>query len=308
MQDFIKNLKYEYSEKISALLKKRVSFAISGITNCSKLIVLAQLLLKNNKKLVFVVETEQSALKFQNDLKNLFQKEAVIFPYQDGSIYDTNSKNLYKYAKQIEILNNQGNAEIIIIPQKALFEKFPDNDFFEQNNIKIKVDEDIDVEKLSLQLIKLGYKRKTLVADIGEFSVRGDIIDIYPLNDNPYRIELWGDTVTDIRIFDSSNQRSITKQKEAIIQPIYKFILNEKSYKKIEKLIDKQEENQLELLEQIKEENYFEGIEHYETIFNNDLTILPHLLSKDFVFVFDDYTKFKSRYEQTDDNLQKQYE
>ena len=308
MQEFIKNLKCEYSEKISALLQKRVSFAVSGITNCSKLIILSQLAIKNNKKLVFVVETEQSALKFQNDLKNLFQKEAVIFPYQDGSIYDTNSKNLYKYAKQIEILQNQENAEIVIIPQKALFEKFPDNEFFKKNNIKIKVDEDIDIEKLSLNLVKLGYKRKTLVADVGEFSVRGDIIDIYPLSDNPYRIELWGDTVTDIRIFDSSNQRSITKQKEAIIQPIYKFILNEKSYKKIEKLIDKEEENQLELLEQIKNENYFEGIEYYESYFNNDLTILPNLLSKDFVFVFDDYTQFKSRYEQADDNLEKQYE
>ena len=308
MQDLIKNLNCEYLEKISALLKKRVSFVISGITNCAKLILLAQLVISNKKKLIFVVETEQSALKFQNDLKNLFQKESVIFPYQDGSIYDTNSKNLYKYAKQIGILQNQENAEIIIVPQKALFEKFPDNDFFKQNNITIKVDEDIDVENLSLQLIKLGYKRKTLVADVGEFSVRGDIIDIYPLTDNPYRIELWGDTVTDIRLFDSSNQRSITKQKEAIIQPIYKFILNDKSYKKIEKLIDKEEETQLELLEQVKNGNYFEGIEYYECFFNNDLTILPNLLSKDFIFVFDDYTQFKSRYEQTDENLLKQYD
>lgn len=308
MQDFIKNLKCEYSEKISALFKKRVSFAVSGITNCAKLIILAQTLIKDKKKLVFIVETEQTALKYQNDLKKLFDKEAVIFPYQDGSIYDTNSKNLYKYAKQIEILLNQEKGQIIIIPQKALFEKFPDSEFFKENNIKIKVDDDIDVEKLAFQLIKLGYKRKTLVADIGEFSIRGDIIDIFPLSETPYRIELWGDTVTDIRTFDASNQRSITKQKEVTIQPIYKFILNENSYKKIEKLVDKEEENHLELLEQIKNENYIEGIEYYEPFFNGDLTVLPNLLSKDFVLVFDDYTQFKSRYEQTDENLEKQYE
>lgn len=308
MQNFIKNLKCEYSEKISALLKQHTSFAVSGITNCAKLIVLAQILIKNNQKIVFVVETEQTALKFQNDLKKLFDKESVIFPYQDGSIYDTNSKNLYKYAKQINILSNQKNAQIIIIPQKALFEKFPDIDFFEKNNIKIKVDEDINVENLAFQLVKMGYKRKTLVADIGEFSVRGDIIDIYPLSETPYRIELWGDTVTDIRTFDSANQRSITKQKEATIQPIYKFLLDKNSYKKLEKVIDKEEENQLELLEQIKNENYVEGVEYYETYFNSDLTVLPHLLSKDFIFVFDDYTQFKSRYEQIDENLEKQYE
>ncbi len=308
MQNFIKNLKCEYSEKLSALLKQHTSFAVSGITNCAKLVILAQILIKNNKKIIFVVETEQTALKFQNDLKKLFDKEAVIFPYQDGSIYDTNSKNLYKYAKQINILQNQQNAQIIIIPQKALFEKFPDSDFFKINNIQIKIDEDINVETLALQLVKMGYKRKTLVADIGEFSIRGDIIDIYPLTETPYRIELWGDTVTDIRTFDSANQRSITKQKDVTILPIYKFLLDKNSYKKLEKTIDKEEENQLELLEQIKNKNYIEGIEYYETYFNNDLTVLPHLLSKDFIFVFDDYTQFKSRYEQTDENLEKQYE
>lgn len=308
MQNFIKNLKCEYSEKLSALINQHTSFAVSGITNCAKLVILAQILIKNNKKIIFVVETEQTALKFQNDLKKLFDKEAVIFPYQDGSIYDTNSKNLYKYAKQINILQNQQNAQIIIIPQKALFEKFPDSNFFKINNIQIKIDEDINVETLALQLVKMGYKRKTLVADIGEFSIRGDIIDIYPLTETPYRIELWGDTVTDIRTFDSANQRSITKQKDVTILPIYKFLLDKNSYKKLEKTIDKEEENQLELLEQIKNKNYIEGIEYYETYFNNDLTVLPHLLSKDFIFVFDDYTQSKSRYEQTDENLEKQYE
>ncbi len=308
MQEFVKNLKCEYSEKITALLQKHVSFAVSGITNCAKIIILAQMLIKNGKKLVFVVDSEQSALKFQNDLKNLFLKDAVIFPFQDGSIYDTNSKNLYKYARQIRILQSENKNDIIIIPQKALFEKFPDGSFFKENNINIKLDEEINVDELARKLVKLGYRRKTLVADIGEFSIRGDIIDIFPLTEKPYRLELWGDTVTDIRIFDTSNQRSISKVKEAVIQPVYKFILNENSYKKIEKLVDKDDENQLELLEQIRNENYFEGIEYYEPYFNCDLAVITQLLSKDFVLVFDDYTQFKSRYEQYDENLQKQYE
>ena len=281
MRDFVKNLKCEYSEKITALLQKRVSFALSGITNCAKLLLLSQLRLKNKKKIIFVAETEQSALKFQNDLKNLFEEEAEIFPYQDGSIYDTNSKNLYKYARQIQILQNPN--DIVIVPQKALFEKFPDEVFFKEHSIKLKIDEDIDVQELARKLVMLGYKRKTLVADVGEFSIRGDVIDVFPLTEHPYRIELWGDTVTDIRIFDNTNQRSIIKAKEAIIQPVYKFVLPENG-------------------------DYFEGIEYYEQNYNADLAILPRLISKDFIFVFDDYTQFKSRYEQMDENLEKQYE
>ena len=254
------------------------------------------------------MDTEQNALKFQNDLKNLFEIEALIFPYQDGSIYDTNSKNLYKYAKQIQILKNIQKEKIVIVPQKALFEKFTDFSFFKEKDILIKKDEDIDVKKLSETLVKYGYKRKTLVADVGEFSIRGDIIDIFSLNENPYRIELWGDTVVDIRTFDNSTQRSISKLNEITISPIYKFVLNEKSYKKIENFIDFDEEKQAELFEELKNKNYFEGIEYYENLFNEDLTVLPNLIDKDFIFVFDDYTQFKNKYEQICENLEKQYE
>lgn len=308
MQKFIKNLNCDYEEKISALLNKGFSFALSGITNCTKLIILAQLLIKNNKKLVFVTETEQNALKFQNDLKKMFEIESVIFPYQDGSIYDTNSKNLYKYARQLQIIDNQNSEKIIIIPQKALFEKFAVKDFFVKNDISISVDDDINVSEIASSLVKLGYKKKTLVADVGEFSVRGDIIDVYPLNEHPFRIELWGDTVTDIRTFDNSTQRSIEKVKNVKIQPIYKFLLDKNSYKKIEKAIDKENENQVEMLEDVKSENYFEGIEYYENIFNPNLKPVTELLNSDFIFIFDDYTQFKSRYEQTVDNLEKQYD
>ena len=276
MLNYIKSNKCKNFEKINALLKKKVSFAISGITNCAKLITLAQL----NKKIIFVTETEQTALKYQNDLKTLFNINAEIFPYQDGSIYDTNSKNLYKYSKQIQILNNPN--DIVIVPQKALFEKFPDKFFFKEHSINIKINDDIDVQELAKKLVTLGYKRKTLVADVGEFSIRGDIIDIFSLSDFPFRIELWGDSVTDIRKFDNSNQRSISKVKEVSIQPIYKFVLPE-------------------------EEDYFEGIEYFEFEYNSNLITIPKLLSKEYLFVFDDYTQFKSRYEQMDENLQKQY-
>lgn len=308
MREFVKNLKCEYSEKITALLKKKVSFAISGITNCAKLVILAQMLFKNGEKLVFITETEQKALKFQNDLKKLFQEDAVIFPYQDGSVYDTNSKNLYKYARQIQILFGQKTGNILIVPQKALFEKFPDKNFMQKNSLVLKNNEDIDVEDFAKRLISLGYKRKTLVADVGEFSVRGDIIDVFPLSERPFRIELWGDTITDIRIFDNSNQRSIEKVQEVVIQPVYKFAAQKDSFKKLENLVDKEDENQLNFLEQLKNESYPEGIDYYTPYFNDNLKMLTEILSDDFVFVFDDYTQFKARFEQSDENLTKQYE
>ncbi len=307
MKNYIKKIKCDYSEKITALINKKTSFFAGGITNCAKLIILAQLIIKNSRKIVFITETEQTALKFKNDLKNLFGINAVIFPYQDGSVYDANSKNLYKYSRQIQIINGSLGNDIIIMPQKALFEKFPSKEFFDKNNISFKINDDIDAEKLSSGLIKLGYTRRTLVADTGEFSIRGNIIDIFPLSETPFRIELWGETITDIRKFDSSSQRSIEKAENITIQPVYKFILEENSYKELENLINKEDDFQQELFGQIKLKNYFEGIEYYAPYFNTGLKTVAELLDKNFIFVFDDYTRFKSKYEQDDENLTKQY-
>lgn len=307
MENFIKNLKCDYLEKVRALFKKNTSFAMSGLTNCSKLFLIYQFSIFQDKNIIFITDSEQSALKYQNDLKVLFDFEPVIFPYQDGSIYDANSKNLYKYARQISILSNAKDSKVIIVPIKALFEKMPDKNFFDENKISLKINDDINIEEFSYNLIRLGYKRKTLVADVGEFSVRGDIIDVFPLTEKPYRIELWGDTITDIRIFDNLNQRSIEKRESIEILPVYKFILNDDSYKKIEKVKD-DSENYQEIVESLRNKDYFEGIEYYESYFNNDLETITKLLqSRDFMVVFDDYTQLKNKYEQMSDNLEKQY-
>ncbi len=301
MQEFIKNLNDKTSEKIKSLLKKGTSFAVSGITNTAKLLVLSQILLQG-KKIIFIVDSEQTALKFQNDLNNFISEKSCILPYQDGVIYDTNSKNLYKYTAQVDIINNE--KEFIIIPVKSLFEKFPARSFFINNSIKIKKDCEINSAELSKKLVEMGYKRKTLVADIGEFSIRGDVIDIYSLGQNPVRIELWGDTVTDIRIFSASTQRSIEKINEFVIQPIYKFILNDDSHK----IIEGEDEKSLEVIEKLKNKDYFEGIEYFENELNFDLKIITELLPENYIIVFNDYTQFKTKYEQIFNNLIKQYE
>lgn len=296
----------KYTEKINSLLKKNSSFLMSGLTNCSKLFIINQLLVSQDKTVIFITESEQIALKYQNDFNVLFNINPAIFPYQDGTIYDSNSKNPYKYIKQFEIINNK--YKLVILPYKALFEKFPDKEFYEKNKIRININEEINIEEFSRKLIQYGYKRKTLVADAGEFSIRGDIADIYTLDEKPYRIELWGDTVTDIRIFDNTNQRSIKKVSSVEIFPFYKFILDDNSYKKVESL--KTQDNQLsyEVIESVKNQDYFEGIEYYESYFNSDMEILTKIYSqKDCLIVFDDYTQFKSKYELMSENLKKQY-
>ena len=266
-------------------IKKSRSFAVTGLTSILRILLLK--LVSDKKKILLITASEQNALKFQNDFKKVFDLDSSIIPFQNISMYENVSRNLYEYAQQIEVL--RGNSNIVICPVKSLLEKFPKPEFFEKNLLKIKVGDELDLKELSEKLTKLGYKRSTMVSDIGEYSIRGDIADIYSLSSKPVRIELWGDEVVDIRYFDNETQKSISKAKETEILPMYKFILNES----VTAFSD--------------EEGYFEGIEVYQNYFNDDLVgVLDYL--RDYVLVFDETSEIYSKYEYVDGNLDKQLE
>ena len=176
-------------------------------------------------------------------------------------------------------------------------EKFPSEKFFDENSFSLKIGDSISQTDLLNRLIKLGYKRSTMVSDIGEFSIRGDIADIYSLEENPIRLEFWGDEIVDIRFFNNETQKSIKKITEPVsIRPLYKFVLPDNPPNEFPK----------ELKEQFENEGYFEGINVYQSYFNDDLVnILDYF--KDYVIVFDEYAEVSAKYQQIDDNFINSY-
>ncbi len=269
-------------------VKKSWSFAVTGLTSLLRLLLVKNARDYSKKKILLVTSTEQNALKFQNDFKRGFDIDAVLIPFQNISMYEGVSPNLYEYFEQIKILRQK--PDLVICPVKTLLEKFPDEEFFEKNSLKIKVGDEVNLKELSQKLVNLGYKRATMVSDIAEFSIRGDIADIFSLDDNPVRIELWGDEVVDIRYFNNETQKSVEKAKEIEILPVYKFVLDENSPKLNE-----------------EDEGYFEGIEVYQNYFNDNLVgVLDYL--KDYIIVFDETSEIYSKYEFVAQNLEKQLE
>lgn len=312
---------FEFLGKIKALTTSGKSFTLSCVSQIGKLFFVNTI--SKFKKIFLVVDTEQTALRYKNDLDLLFGQKAVVFPYQESGLYYANIPNIYKYAEQISVLQHFSDEKIIILPLRAGFEKFPTNEFFSENSINLNVDEEINVEELSEKLISFGYKKVVTVTDAGEFSVRGDTTDIYSLSKNPLRIELWGDTITDLRYFDPETQRSIEKTDNATITPVCKFLRNKetskifekyyaKTLKKFLKSTDSEEkeffENKYnELFELLKENLDFDGINYYENVLNPHLKTVFELLPKDFTIIFDEYNEIKSKYRQIDENLKKRY-
>lgn len=283
-----------FFDKFVRNIKKGKSFTLTGLTIFSRLLLLKYIFKLSGKKVLFITSTEQSALKYSSDLERLFELNSETLPYQNTSPYEVVTGNLYDYARQVNTLLNL--PDIVIAPAKVLLEKFPSNAFFENNSFKLKVGESIDQKNLLSRLIKLGYKRSTMVSDIGEFSIRGDIADIYSLEENPVRVEFWGDEIIDIRFFNNETQKSIEKIKEITIEPLYKFILPDSTPKDFPK----------ELQEQLDNEGYFEGVNVYQSYFNNDLvSVLDYF--KDYIIVFDEYAEVSAKYQQIDDNFVNNY-
>ena len=275
-------------------IKKQKSFTITGLTTFSRLLLLDYIYKLSGKKVLFVTSSEQSALKYSADLERIFNLEASTIPYQNISPYETVAGSLYDYEKQINVLLQEPG--IVIAPVKVLLEKFPRKKFFKENSFTLKIGDEISQKNLLEKLIKLGYKRSTMVSDIGEFSIRGDIADIFSLDENPARIEFWGDEIVDIRFFNNETQKSVEKIKEVNIKPLYKFVLEDKLP------VDLPEE----LKEQIGNEGYFEGANVYGSYFNQDLAnILDYF--NEYILVIDEFAEVSAKFSQIDENYINSY-
>ena len=200
-----------FEENIKKKLQtgKRITF--TGLTAFSRLLLVKYIKEHTGKKIIFITSTEQAGLKYCADLEKMFGMSPELFPYMSISPYETLPQNFYDYCKQIKLLLQK--PDFIVMPIKAVVEKFPSEEFFEKSCFSLKIGDSISQKDLLNKLIALGYTRSTMVSDMGEFSIRGDISDIYTLYNLPVRIEFWGDEIVDIRVFDNETQKSVEKVK-----------------------------------------------------------------------------------------------
>ena len=275
-------------------LAKSFSFAATGLTTILRLLLITKIRKITDKKVLFVTSTEQNALRYQNDLLKAFGEKSDLLPFQNISMYEMVSPNRYDYAEQYRILNEK--PDIVIAPVKTILEKFPDENFYKNNSTILKVGDEIDTKILAQKFVDFGYKYSTMVSDIGEFSIRGDIVDFYSLDKHPVRIELWGDEIVDIRYFNNETQKSIEKLKSTEILPMYKFTLSDVSDDLWQKLAPKDDG---------EEKGYFEGIEIYQNYFNDKLvTVLDYF--KDYILVLDETSELYAKYEFLDKGYEEQ--
>ncbi len=199
---------------------------LSGTTGSFKSLLVAQTYC-NNQHFIILNDKEEAAY-FYNDLTQLIGDENVYFlpsTYKRSPEYgNIDSSNIILRTEALNFLSSSTNEGIVVSYPTAIFEKVPSNQSLNDCTLNIKTGEKLDISFVTEVLNEYEFKREDFVYEPGQFSVRGSIVDIYSFaNEDPYRIDFFGDEVDSIRTFDLENQLSIEKlDKIAIIPNINK--------------------------------------------------------------------------------------
>jgi transcription-repair coupling factor (superfamily II helicase) len=173
---------------------------------------------------IVVVDSAEEAAYFQNTLENLTNAlDIYYFPasfkhYKNFRLL--NSSHVMLRTETLTRWSLPGNRRIIVTYPEALFEKVVLPKTLSQNIILIKTNDVIDTVALMDKFVSYGFERTDFVYEPGQFAMRGGILDIYSFgNDKPYRVELFGNDVDSIRIFDPETQLSERKLLQVTIIP-----------------------------------------------------------------------------------------
>lgn len=198
-------------------------YGVYGLGGSAKSAYAAHVLAKTDKNAVIVVPTTEQVNGWLTDLQYFSPHLRVYtYPLVQHTVFTTTTKSLELAAKQMEALTAlRGSRQAVVVAtaeEAAQFVTAPQK--IDDAVLSFKVGEDYERETILSGLVSGGYERSVLVDRRGLFSVRGDIIDLYPLNEKePIRLEFFGDTLENIRYFNEQTQKSSMKTDSVRILP-----------------------------------------------------------------------------------------
>ena len=184
-----------------------------------------------NHQFVVLPDKEEAAY-FLNDLEALVGERALFYPSSYRKAYETEKTDNANIQLRAEVLNKISAKEqqyFVVSYPEALSEYVITEKNLQKNTLEIHLNDSLGIDFLVETLNSYHFERVDFVGDPGQFSVRGGIVDIYSFaNENPYRIEFFGDEIDSIRVFDPATQLSIKKlTRIAILPNVQQKILEE---------------------------------------------------------------------------------
>jgi transcription-repair coupling factor (superfamily II helicase) len=301
VKEFIDNEKFK--DCLGNIDKKISPINLLGLTDVAKTLSLAATKESSKRTICLITYNEIQAKKLLDDLK-YFNSKTVYFPKKDIVTYDYIAESKDLPYERIEVLNRiyNGSVDIVVTTIEACMQKMISPKELYSNVIKFEFNKEYKFDEIKEKLVKLGYERTELIEGKGQFSVRGDIIDIAVTKNKGVRVEFWGDEIDSIRYFNISSQRSIEELNEITIYPAHEYIVTDSIENIVNNIKNKYEvagadtmpANQ-EDIEQIKEGNFISKIDKYLTCFYSQTSNLLDYLKSNTIIFLDEIGKIKAR-------------
>ena len=212
-------------KKLQACLQEKPQETlVYGLTGSQKHVVLAASYSTAPQPLVILVHSNEAISDWREDLLSLLPGTEVLeLPELDMMTVQAEARSMERSARRMDVLVRLMRKDNVIVLAKATaaVQKGMSRQDFARLSLNIGMGEEIPLEKLLQRLVQLGYEHADEVERIGQFSARGGIVDVFPINaENPVRIEFFGDEVDSLREFDLSTKRSLKNISSAAIMPL----------------------------------------------------------------------------------------
>ena len=222
----------EFEQLESEIKAGRRVVVVSGLAGSARALILAALEKKLARRIIFVARSNREVEDFQPDVDFFYcalngvsasDQSVLTIPAVEADPYDGTSPHAEVLEQRALALYRatRGEARILLTSIGALAERTISPDLLKASSITLRVGEEMPPELIVDLLIAAGYVRQEPVGAVGEFSLRGGILDVFsPAHDTPHRIEFFGDAVESIREFDPDTQRSVGRASESTIVPM----------------------------------------------------------------------------------------
>lgn len=306
---------------ISGINSKLDEQLITGLSGSTRSVWIAAIQRKVKKRMLLVSNQLTQAQQLYEDLSELIGPNRVhLYPVNELLIADMAISSPELRSQRIEALTSwlAHDDHILVAPIAALKRILPPVEYWDQFILDYQVGESIDISHHLTMMVKMGYERVDMVTNPGEFSMRGGIIDIYPITEsNPLRIELFDDEVDSIRYFDIATQRSLEKINSVTLKPTSEFLLLDEDISRIANRLEQGLSSSLsqiqdqktklnlqgnigEEIELLRTNETFQELYKYSRYFYEEPASLLDYLGQDGLIILDEIGRIQETAEQLD--------
>lgn len=225
------------------------------------------------KQLLIITYDEVKSKSIYEDLKGLGMKDAVLFPKRELILYDVDAVSTERSNERLKVLSQLSNKDdlLVVTSINSVMDKILSPEVFRKHTQNFEFGKEIDLEDCISSFVNAGYERVHMVEGIGQFSIRGGIIDFFPPDSlNPYRIELFDTEIDSIRTFDMVTQRSIENVQQVKVPPVKEILITDEFKKDIISNLEKDLKKNQKKSEDTKK-NSNEKFEKYIQLLNENM-------------------------------------